>query len=212
MKCNKCKKEKELSNFDCKDNGSYNKVCNDCILYLKDSKDKLKELKICVRCGTVPSKTNKTMCKDCAKKIADAMKIKRDKAIKENKCIICILNAPEKGKLRCNSCAKKHALPLITKLFRNARARAKKANIIFTINESDIIVPEFCPIFGIKLVENDLIAKPNSYSLDRINSSEGYVKGNIHVISHRANAIKNDATIEELEKIVSYLHSLKLTK
>ena len=34
---------------------------------------------------------------------------------------------------------------------------------------------------------------------------KGYVKGNVHWISRRANRIKSDATVEELEKIISYM-------
>ena len=41
----------------------------------------------------------------------------------------------------------------------------------------------------------------DSYSLDRIDSSRGYVKGNIWAISLRANRIKNDSTVEELRLI-----------
>lgn len=42
-------------------------------------------------------------------------------------------------------------------------------------------------------------------SLDRIDSSKGYISGNVKVISKRANAIKNDATLEELLLIVEYV-------
>jgi hypothetical protein len=41
---------------------------------------------------------------------------------------------------------------------------------------------------------------PNAKSLDRIDSSQGYIKGNVIIISWRANKIKNNATIEELIK------------
>lgn len=45
-------------------------------------------------------------------------------------------------------------------------------------------------------------ATSNSYSIDRIDSSKGYVKGNVWVISKRANTLKGDATLEELELLV----------
>jgi len=47
-----------------------------------------------------------------------------------------------------------------------------------------------------------------SPSLDRINNLLGYVKGNVHVISMKANRIKTDATVEELEQVVSYLKKI----
>ena len=38
----------------------------------------------------------------------------------------------------------------------------------------------------------------NSKSLDRIDSTKGYLKGNVHIISWRANNLKKDATLEEM--------------
>jgi len=92
-------------------------------------------------------------------------------------------------------------------LFRAARARARQKNIIFTIQISDIILPEYCPLLGIKLEKADWKAKSNSYSLDRIDSTKGYIPGNIWVISRRANLIKNDATVDELVMIANNLQN-----
>ena len=42
-------------------------------------------------------------------------------------------------------------------------------------------------------------------SLDRINPKLGYVKGNVQVISWRANNIKRDATAEELRLVADFV-------
>lgn len=55
---------------------------------------------------------------------------------------------------------------------------------------------ERCPCLGIKL---EWCGDPdNSPSLDRINNDKGYVKGNVVWISHYANSIKRNATIDQL--------------
>jgi len=89
------------------------------------------------------------------------------------------------------------------------RARAKAKGLAFNLTAEDITIPKRCPILGIPLVVGDGTANDNSPELDRINNRKGYVLGNVHVISRRANRIKNDATLAELEKIASYLRSLK---
>lgn len=40
-----------------------------------------------------------------------------------------------------------------------------------------------------------------------IDSSKGYIKGNVWVVSKRANTIKNNATLEELELLVANLRN-----
>jgi hypothetical protein len=87
----------------------------------------------------------------------------------------------------------------------NIKSRAKKNNIEFTISEKDIIVPEFCPVLGIKLQSGICTPIDNSPSVDRFDNNIGYTKYNIRVISHRANQLKRDATIEELEHIILYM-------
>ena len=48
---------------------------------------------------------------------------------------------------------------------------------------------------------------PASPSLDQIVPGLGYVKGNVQVISHRANTLKSDGTLEEFKKLVIFLGS-----
>jgi hypothetical protein len=91
------------------------------------------------------------------------------------------------------------------RMLNRARARAKKHGLDFNLTEEDIKIPTHCPLLGIELyiAEGRKAVKDNSASLDRIDSSKGYVKGNIWVISHRANTIKSDATIEEIELMLT---------
>ena len=88
-----------------------------------------------------------------------------------------------------------------SKLCTNASMRAKKRGIEFSISKKDIVLPEYCPILGLKLEMNvgtGAGGKGNSYSLDRIDPTKGYIPGNIQVISHKANSMKLNASKEEL--------------
>lgn len=92
-----------------------------------------------------------------------------------------------------------------------AKKRAKSAGVPFNLTEEDITFPNECPILGIPIpllvTDGPRKRTDNTPSLDRIIPELGYVKGNIRIISWRANRLKNDATLEELEKIVMYLKS-----
>lgn len=92
-------------------------------------------------------------------------------------------------------------------LWTYARDRARKRQLEFSIQPTDIYIPECCPVFGIKLSMNNPKSngKPSddSMSLDRIDPRKGYTPDNIWVISHRANWIKNRSTLEELELLTS---------
>jgi hypothetical protein len=90
-------------------------------------------------------------------------------------------------------------------LWRHAYQRAQYQGIPFDIEKSDIVIPDECPILHIKLSQTG--NRDNRPSVDRIVPEKGYVKGNIQVISMRANRIKSDATLEELERIVENLRS-----
>lgn len=84
-----------------------------------------------------------------------------------------------------------------------AKHRAKKAGIPFNICADDFEIPEVCPLLGIPLIRGIGSMTMNSPELDRIIPSLGYVKGNVWVISRRANTIKSDATIEEIRLLVA---------
>ncbi len=88
-------------------------------------------------------------------------------------------------------------------LWLTARQRAKRQGVPCTIAVTDIQVPSVCPVLGIKIFPSTGGApRPNSPTLDKIRPAEGYVAGNVRVISHRANMLKNSATLAELEAIL----------
>lgn len=96
------------------------------------------------------------------------------------------------------------------KMLNTAKKRAKQKNVPFNINEEDVVVPSICPILGIPL-ERGLgkkVPQPNSPSLDRIVPEKGYVKGNVIVISQRANMIKSNATPEEIIAVGEFYKKL----
>jgi hypothetical protein len=87
----------------------------------------------------------------------------------------------------------------------SARKRAKQAGIPFDLTLDDIQIPEKCPIFGVTLQRGCKKNTDNSPSLDRFQPDLGYVKGNVWVICRRANTIKGDATVDELERLTQAL-------
>lgn len=94
---------------------------------------------------------------------------------------------------------------LVVFMLKNAQRRAKKFGIDCTIKKIDIRIPTHCPVLGIPLRVSDT-GRPcdNSPSLDRIDRSKGYVRGNMEVISHRANTLKRDASPAEIHQL--WLH------
>lgn len=100
--------------------------------------------------------------------------------------------------------------PVNTMLAR-VKNRAKTDGIPFDLDISDIIVPETCPVLGIPLVWSRDRLSDNSPSLDKRVPSLGYVKGNVYVISNRANRIKNDGTIKEHQLIIEYMERTSIS-
>jgi len=85
------------------------------------------------------------------------------------------------------------------------RYRAKKRGLPFNLSVDDIRLPKYCPLLGIKLNYRASTTLDSSPSLDKINPSKGYVKGNVWVISHKANRLKSNASTKELIKVRDWL-------
>lgn len=83
-------------------------------------------------------------------------------------------------------------------LYQRVKARAAKKNLAFDLELSDIVIPEFCPVLHIPLFIGEGMVSPNSPSMDRIDSTKGYTKDNIQIISYKANTMKSDANFTDL--------------
>lgn len=97
-------------------------------------------------------------------------------------------------------------------LLNHIKSSAKKRNISFDLDMNDLnnlSFPIVCPVLGITLTFNHGFAKDNSYSIDRIDSSQGYEIDNIIVISNRANKLKSDASLDEIKAICEYYSELE---
>jgi hypothetical protein len=90
-----------------------------------------------------------------------------------------------------------------------AKRRAIKDGRDFDITIEDLLpLPTVCPVFGTPINYTGTQARgfvDNSPSIDRIDSSKGYIKGNVQIISWRANRVKSDASVEELEAVIKYM-------
>ncbi len=86
-------------------------------------------------------------------------------------------------------------------LVKNCSQRAKEKSLDFDLTEEELAIPELCPVFGEPLVPSSRYGP----SVDRIDSTKGYTKDNVRVISKKANLMKNDATKEELVKFAKWV-------
>lgn len=91
-------------------------------------------------------------------------------------------------------------------LLADAQGRASARGLAFDLSLGDLPRPFTCPVFGVALVYQATGRRQdNSASLDRIDSSRGYTRDNVWVISWRANQIKSNATLDELKRLCAAL-------
>jgi hypothetical protein len=104
---------------------------------------------------------------------------------------------PEKYKERSRAAREKNpARRLIT----STKKTAKTKNLEHNITVEDLILPKFCPLLEIEIDYSAGNGKSLfNPSVDRIDSTKGYVKGNVEVMSMFANIMKSKASIEQLK-------------
>lgn len=183
-------------------------------------------MKTCKKCDT-PKESNlfpakRAVCKDCLKIEKDYKEFVEEETslfFKETRGRICTAcNLPKtdlefanSSKAVCKLCKserdKKSNISNVERyLLRMAARRAKKEEVPFELKVEDIIIPNFCPVLGTPIVIGGTTKHHNdSPSLDRLIPKLGYIKSNTRVISFRANMLKNNATIKELQLVLNYM-------
>lgn len=92
-----------------------------------------------------------------------------------------------------------------------AKARARKHNIEFSITEDNLILVTHCPILKIELIYHRTgSGRPsnNTASIDRLDSSQGYIPDNVQILSWRANNLKKDISLDEMRAMSAYYTKL----
>lgn len=139
-------------------------------------------------------------CKECLSKCSNRKK-NEDKHNAKKKEIRKIdpeiLNAPKRSKYQ--------KLDPITKVYTQAKSRAKRKGIEFTIEKSDLHVDDLCPILGVPFVVGTKNNYEYTHSLDRIDNSKGYIPGNVQIITKKANTMKNSASLKELSNFATWI-------
>jgi len=157
------------------------------------------ETKICLCCGN-------------PKILDDFSNSKRRKDGKNPYCKGCIKEYYDSNKSAINSRAfERKSQDPRKSLVVSARQRAKEKGIPFDLTSEDFVVPDRCPVLGIPIFVGKGGYGPNSPTLDRLIPELGYIKGNVTVISFRANLIKSDATLEEVLAVYTWMKSMSET-
>jgi hypothetical protein len=105
-------------------------------------------------------------------------------------------------------------------MLRSAKSRAKENNLEFDIDLQYLqsVATDYCPIDGLPFDWERHLATDKSLplatpSLDRIDSSKGYVKGNVKIIGWKWNAKKSNMNLDDLLLLVEYVrNATKLKK
>lgn len=173
--CKKCKIYKEYSEYDSNSKGNKLNFCKSC---LKERRNKNKD---------EYNKRRNLRRKSSNTKTLD--NIKRYQKLKED---------PEKYKEYLNRVKEYNKKNWWIYILSRLKRRANSLNLPFNLTKEDLILVDVCPILEIPISLNNE-NKLHCISWDRIIPELGYVKGNVKAISLKANIMKSDCSIDEIE-------------
>jgi len=197
-KCSRCKIEKSIQEFyiniSKKDKlGDCCKICHS--IREKEKRKRYKQQQNVIITGT------KT-CSGCKveKSVNEFYRNKTNKSWLHSICKSCS-NISDRKKRISN--------PLKTLLL-DCKKRCKQMGMKFEITEKDLNIPDICPVLGIPLEHSIGKGKrtDNSPTIDRIDNTKDYIKGNVIIVSWRANRLKSDSTLPELKQLVKFYEEL----
>lgn len=125
----------------------------------------------------------------------------------DSKRTVATGNCYECQQLASNKCyhdAKKDIEKRKKQILTNVRQRANRDNVPFDLEVEDLVWNKTCPIFGYE-ISYDKADRDRSPSLDKTIPSLGYVKGNVVVMSNRANRAKWDMSPSEIGELYEYI-------
>lgn len=198
--CSKCRIEKprtsEFFRIASKRGDGFENICKMCKLSDR-SKKILSEIesgtRVCKQCGE--EKSLSSFQKDSGGRISTIGICPSCQAINESKRRMARKQSGD------------YSIAIREKLY-GAKKRSIASGRPFDITVNDLLpLPEYCEILGIKLeyIVNGNERPDGTASLDKVIPDLGYVKGNVRVISHRANRLKSDLDLEMIEKIKEYI-------
>jgi hypothetical protein len=90
-----------------------------------------------------------------------------------------------------------------------AKRRAEDLGLPFDITRNDLPLATHCPVFGFAFEPGRGKPCDTTPTLDRIVPELGYVKGNVIIVSFKANLIKSSATPDEILKVGKFYKKLQ---
>jgi hypothetical protein len=225
--CNVCKTPKSIDMFykDSSQPDGYSYTCSSCELekkklaYHTRAQHYTKESQAAIR-----ALSDRKMCTKCGKLLAwdDFGDRRGSSSGKNSQCKLCDANrgtsyrksvSLDKSKIDASSMNPNDYLSSIPKMvnplnktIQATKIRARKLKIDHNIGYEDFVpLPTICPLLQIPLFYSSNTITDNTPSIDRIDSTKGYTKDNVWIVSNKANRIKSNATIDDLELLVKNL-------